>query len=341
MKRIGFISALFAMALTAFAQNYTVNCKLPEDLDGAMAYIYVSMGPDIDSALVVDRQCTFTGHVPKPLAVKLQLERTVIGFYLENDTIDITVTRDSIPGGIRTDWDIKGGELNGAYRRMNDSLMAISKVYSEDLPKEERARLSSEFESVITNTMRANADNALGAALAMQTKQPKEYFDAHPAIKDSETVKAYIKRLEAAKKTQAGQMFSDFTVKHGGEVHHLSDAVGKGDYVLLDFWASWCGPCIASMGHLKEIHEKYSDKNFKILGVTINDSPENSLAAVSRHSLPWEIWVNDNSDYAISTYMVETIPHTILFAPDGTILLNKPSDEELDTALSEIFNTVK
>ena len=91
--------------------------------------------------------------------------------------------------------------------------------------------------------------------------------------------------------TQPGAKFTDFEVTYDGKTHRLSDVVGKGKPVLVDFWASWCGPCRREMPNLKAINEKYGDR-LKVLGVAVWDEPDDTLKAVKELGLPWEIWVN-------------------------------------------------
>ncbi len=338
MKKL--IALVMSMA-SAFAlcAGYVVNLSAPADKDGAMAYLYVSDDAPLDSAIISDFKAEFKGDISMPCQAMIVVDDArIASFYLENDTIDVSVTIEKIPGGVRTDWEVEGGALNAEKRRLVDKTRKLSESYKWSASEAERAEITNRYTGILYKAMEDNADNAFGASIAIQLKKPREYFEAHPAIMQLETVKTYLEGLKAREKTQPGNAFSDFAVKYNGETRRLKDIVGKGDYVLLDFWASWCGPCIKSMDHLKKLYAQYNGRNFKILGVTVGDKPENSIAAINRLSLPWEIWISDSGDEASKTYMVESIPHTVLFAPDGTILLNNPSLSELETYLAEKFD---
>ena len=135
---------------------------------------------------------------------------------------------------------------------------------------------------------------------------------------------AYAKRrAEAAEKEKAtavGTMFKDFEVECDGKTQKLSDFVGKGQYVLVDFWASWCGPCRAEIPNLIDVYNKYKDKNLNVLGVTVSDRVEDSKGAIEELGINYPQILGANDWSVAEIYGVMGIPHIILFGPDGTIL---------------------
>ena len=88
-------------------------------------------------------------------------------------------------------------------------------------------------------------------------------------------IKRYLDRAKSYMATGEGQMFVDLEVEHNGETKRLSDYVGKGKYVLLDMWASWCAPCKAEIPNLRELHNTYKDKGLTVLGLFVWDKKEN------------------------------------------------------------------
>lgn len=132
-------------------------------------------------------------------------------------------------------------------------------------------------------------------------------------------------------------IFKDFAVEYDGKTTRLSDYVGRGKYVLVDFWASWCGPCRQEIPNLVAIYEKYKDKEFLVLGVAVQDKIEDSKKAIAEMQIPYPQILNTQK-IATELYGIDIVPETILFAPDGTILARGLRGKEIEKKLEIIFN---
>ena len=144
------------------------------------------------------------------------------------------------------------------------------------------------------------------------------------------------KKAEAALSQKEGEMFKDFAVEYNGKTTRLSDYVGHGQYVLADFWASWCGPCRQQIPDLIDFYQQYKEKGLTVLGIAFRDKPEETEKAIRDLGIPYPQIINAQ-DIPATFYGIDTLPHTILFGPDGTIIARNIYGEELKEKLAEIF----
>ena len=124
-----------------------------------------------------------------------------------------------------------------------------------------------------------------------------------------------------------------------GTMHRLSEYTGHSQYVLIDFWASWCGPCIASFPFMKEIYATYKDRGLVFLGVSCDKNREAWLKALEKHQLPWTALRNPaRKGDACDLYGITGIPAVILIDPDGKVISTDLEGMELKAKLAEIFS---
>ncbi len=136
-----------------------------------------------------------------------------------------------------------------------------------------------------------------------------------PSLAETQVVSTMRKAVDAKKNTAEGKMFTDFDIKGV----KLSDYVGKGKYVLVDFWASWCGPCKREIPNIKNVYTKYAGKDFDVLSVAVWDQPQASVDTAKAYGVNWNEII-DAQTIPTDLYGIQGIPHIILFGPDGTIL---------------------
>ena len=140
-------------------------------------------------------------------------------------------------------------------------------------------------------------------------------------------------QLAAIRKMQPGCVFTDVEVQTlDGEATRLADHIGKGDYVLVDFWASWCGPCRQAMPQLQSVVKKH--KTLKVIGIAVSDKPDDTRKAVNDLRIEWPV-LSDTAALTAKTYGINAIPAMILFSPDGKIVARDFNVSELNDILDD------
>lgn len=169
-------------------------------------------------------------------------------------------------------------------------------------------------------------------------KLNKEYQELPTGISIKEGIEQQLVKTQKEKATQIGQQALDFT-QNDTAGHPVSLKDFRGRYVLVDFWASWCGPCRGENPNVVAAFQKYHNKNFTVLGVSFDQNKDNWLAAIHKDGLAWtqvsdlQYWNNAVG----KIYGIESIPANILVDPNGKIIARNIRGEVLQGTLENIF----
>lgn len=158
-------------------------------------------------------------------------------------------------------------------------------------------------------------------------------LSAPEVIKQSKRIARWRTAAALRDKTAPGRPFVDFAaVQPDGSTMRLSDVAGKGKYVLVDFWASWCPWCIKELPALKELYSQYSSKGLEIVGVAVRDEADDTRKAIEKHGIKWPVMYNA-ARIPYDIYGFTGIPHLMLLAPDGTIISRGETPEQIEKRL--------
>ena len=171
----------------------------------------------------------------------------------------------------------------------------------------------------------------------MKARLMNVYHTAYENFHPENPIHNTVLTLEAAWHLTPGKPYIDFeALTPSGERVNVS-TLYRGKVSVIDFWASWCGPCRAEIPNLIKAYEQYKDKGFMVLGVAVNDKPEDTLKAIEKDGITYPQILNSEG-IAASTYGFNAIPYIGLFGPDCTILSCELRGDAIKAKLAEIFD---
>ncbi len=332
MRKIAFISTILLL-LASCSKGYKVTVTFPDDSNnGETAFLTnYDTGDTLLSATVENKACTFEGKADKGFFARLLVGGQRYGFIVEPGDVQLNI------------------EEGNAISPLNDKMKAwgleMQKLADDTTLTE--AESEARYAEGLKKFYEDNKDNAIGPWAFCNYLMYKDFTEAEidEMLKTAPAEYAQLKRVEKAKNaarqlaiTAEGKKFTDFEVKaEDGSVQKLSDYVGKGKITLVDFWASWCGPCRAEIPKLQALKAKYGDK-FDVLGVAVWDNPDDTRKAMQQMNITWPVIIGtEQLNEPTDLYGIKGIPHIIIFGPDGTILSRGLMGDDLANKLAEVL----
>jgi thiol-disulfide isomerase/thioredoxin len=322
----------------------------------------------MDSAVVQDSKFQMKGQIDYPFyAVLTGKDRNVLmGFFVENANISMSIDP---TGPMADEYQVSGSKLNELYGSYTRGLKPViqkfkefnqyaqSKVaggLTEELNAEltqKQEELKGEFMKYSTSFVEKNPGTILTATVLLDlisSGEPdaetvtKHYEKLHDKVKQSETGKSIADALERLKTPPLaeGQQFRDLTMTTPDDKQvSISDYAGKGKYVLLDFWASWCAPCRMENPNVVKLYKKYKNKGFEIVGISLDEKKDAWAKGISDDGITW-VQMSDlkgwNSQAALK-YKIQGIPFTVLLDGEGKIIGMNLRGGKLEEKLAELF----
>ena len=332
MKRIAFIFTLLLL-LASCSKGYKVTVTFPDDsANGETAFLTnYDTGDTLASATVENKTCIFEGNADNGFFARLLVGGNRYGFIVEPGDVELNIAEG-----------LAHSPLND---KMADWGKEMQKIADDTTITE--AEGEARYAEGLFKFYQENKDNAIGPWAFCNYLMYKDFTEADidGLLKEAPVEYAQLKRVEKAKNaakqltvTAEGKKFTDFEVPaDDGTVQKLSDYVGKGKVTLVDFWASWCGPCRAEIPKLQALKSKYGDK-FDVLGVAVWDNPDDTRKAMEQMEITWPVIIGTQQlNEPTDLYGIKGIPHIIIFGPDGTILSRGLTGDDLATKLAEVL----
>ena len=318
MKKTFFIIAVMAVLFSACGDKadnaYTISGILPANVEAKWVYLYSLNSQEpvvIDSAAISNGQFTLKGLVPDSVVMAVLHPGSIYDYpavawnlvlepgNLTVDTVSQFASGAPINDGL-CDWMTQIEDI----MNLNPDPSGVKTFFREHWNEH-----SSDF-----------VGSFMLAQLAMYLDFP--FIDSLTAqvpadVRNISLLKPFFEQIETVRSSQPGSSFTDVHLSTiDGAEASLSDYIGKGQYVLVDFWASWCGPCRQAMPELKSVVGKH--KNLNVIGIALSDKLDDTKKAIVDLDIPWTV-LTDQEGKSAHAYGISAIPAMILFGPDGTI----------------------
>jgi Peroxiredoxin len=358
--------AILVFALAAFScqsakDEYSIKGSI-DGLDKGKVYLQkiVNGQPKtVDSTDISGGKFSFKGKVEVPdfRVLRLNDREYFAQFFLDNANISVAVKKDSLNA-----TKITGSPTNDVFKayvtemdKMSKEVAALQGKYqsamaSNDQEAGNKAKI--DYQALVDNNkvftknfIKEHTSSVVSAFILLQFAAQLESNEVEemvgkfaPEIGKSEYVTQLKEYVNEQKKTAIGAVAPDFTM-NDTEGKPVSLASFKGKIVLVDFWASWCGPCRQENPNVVRLYQQYHGKGFEILGVSLDRGKEEWLKAIKDDGLAWthvsdlKYWQNA----AARLYGVNSIPQSFLLDKDGKIIAKGLRGEELANKLAALF----
>ena len=360
MRKVIFLAAFMAAAVSSMAQQVKYSISGTYNDDGKKVYLIDKLTENaIDSFVVASGKFSFKGSAEKDafLGVKAENQNWSVVFFNDGTPVSVNVNDSTLKGSPLNERMVKYDiELDTPMRNLRAKISKMPQSEIEAHGEEIMTEMNKVLDEQIAfaNKVFKDESNSLIPLLFSQLyfydNGVEEYdelvkkqlpFSNHPYLKKARDEVAEVMKPEEGPKTAfIGQQFTDLEMADpDGKMHKLSDLVGEGKWLLVDFWASWCGPCRQEMPNVLEAYNKFHDKGFEVVGISFDQKKEAWVKAIEQLNMPW-LQLSDLKGWncaAAPAYKIDAIPDNLLIDPQGKIVDRALRGKPLHKRLEKIF----
>lgn len=356
MKELVLISFLLINLSLSGQDKYHINGTIDKEYNGKDIMLFKFCGDSIvsvDTTRIQNGKFHFNGS--EDLS---DISLITTGNY-PNEILhsDVILEKGEIKVYLQPISKAEGTVLNNIYQEYTDSISAKNERGQKEMdsvdPDNEKikAMLTDRME-YRRNFQLANMSNIVGQTTYIRDITEEydplflEIYETLPEkVKSNPNVLKYVafrqksnENVEKAFKL-IDTKYTDYELQSPlNEKKKISDFVGHSEYLFIDFWASWCGPCIADLPKLKEVQEKYKDSGLEILSISIDENIKPWLAAIKKHNIAWANLVDlSGGEKMKGLYACLGIPCGVLLDKNGTIIANMLHAESLNQKMEELL----
>lgn len=358
---------IFGLLVAAIACTQQKGFKIDVNLEGATGKVLLEQRASgawvpVDTADIVNGKAVLKGEVDVPGVYYLSVlgNRAKAVVFVENKNMSVVGHADSI-----SSIKVTGSAAHDEYRtvedqidKLTDEYMALYKSSREAVASGDTAKARQLMDKVdemyeSTNTIQEEFVKNHPASYAtpyflskIQYNKDVVELDAllsglDPKLDVSPVISDLKARVEKMKTVAVGQMAPDFTQNDpDGNPVKFSDIYSKNKYTLIDFWASWCGPCRGENPNVVAVYNDYKDKGFGVFGVSLDQDKAAWLKAIDDDQLTWP-HVSDLAYWnnaAAQLYAINSIPSNLIVDQNGKIIAKNKREEELRETIAQLLN---
>lgn len=360
MQKVLLLAAFVAAAMPSMAQQEKYSVSGTYTDNGKKVYLIDRLtNHAIDSMIVTNGKFSFKGSAQKDafMAITAENKKWQVLFFNDGTPVTVNLNDSTLKGSPMNErlvkYDVEQDIPTKAFRAKTSKMSEEEmKAHQEELMGEYNKIIDGQiaFANRIFQEERKSLIPLAYSELYFFDNGVEEYdklveeqvlFAKHPYLKKArDEVAQMLQPKESPKTDFIGQQFTDLEMADpDGKMHKISEFVGEGKWVLVDFWASWCGPCRAEMPNVLEAYDKYHAKGFEVIGISFDQKKEPWVRAIEQLKMPW-MQLSDLKGWscaAAPAYKIDAIPDNILIDPQGKITDRALRGKALQTRLQNIF----